>query len=73
LAIHQHVHNSAFDAETVRIMIDAYECARRELNQPTGHNTITHRIADLVLAMAENGEKDPKTICQRVVLALQTN
>jgi len=71
MAIQQHVRESAFDAETVRIMVDAYESALRELNLANGETGKNRRIADLILAMAENGERDPKVMCDRIVLMRQ--
>jgi hypothetical protein len=72
MAIHQRVRDSAFDADTVSIMVDAYECVRHELALPSGHSEETHRIADLVLAMIENGERDASTMCKRVLLMMRS-
>jgi len=72
MAIQQRVHGSAFDAETVGIMVAAYECARQELSLPSGYSDQTGRIADLVLAMVENGERDATIMCKRVLLMMQT-
>jgi hypothetical protein len=72
MAIQQHIRDSAFDADTVRVMVDAYECARHQLQLASGDTDKNHRIADLVLAMAENGERDPQIICKRILLMMQT-
>jgi hypothetical protein len=71
LAIRQHIAGSEFDADTTHVMIDAYECARRELNLPSGDSAINSRIADLVLHLAQAGERDPKAICKGVLMQLQ--
>ena len=70
LAIRQHLKASEFDADTTDIMIEAYECARRELKLPSGHSATTARIADHVLEMAKAGERDPNVICKRVLMQM---
>ena len=71
MAIQKHVHGSVFDADTVQIMVDAYECARKELGLPSGYTDKTGRIADLVLGLIENGERDPQIMCKHVLLMMQ--
>ena len=71
MAIRQHLAGSEFDADTTRIMIDAYECARRALNVPSGDTVINSRIADLVLHLAKGGERNHEIICKRVLMQLQ--
>jgi hypothetical protein len=71
MAIHRHITGSAFDLHTTQVLVDAYECARRELDLPARGSSINSRIADLVLNLARHGERDPQIICKRVVTQLQ--
>jgi hypothetical protein len=68
LAIEQHLQGSTFDADTVRIMIDAYETICRELNLARGQSPTHQVIADKVLLLAKDGERDPQVIVKRVLL-----
>jgi hypothetical protein len=68
LAINQHLAGSGFDADTVRIMVDAYEAVRGTLNLPSGDNPINSKIADKVIQLARDGERNPDVISKRVLL-----
>ena len=70
MAIHKHVRSTAFDADVVKIMIDAYETTLRALDVPKGDGNTNQRIADLVMHMTQGGERDPQVICKRVVMQL---
>jgi hypothetical protein len=70
VAIRKHITGSDFDADTTRIMIEAYECARKGLDLPPGDSDINMRIADLVLHLAQAGERDAEVICKRVMMQL---
>jgi hypothetical protein len=70
LAIHKHIAQSHFDAVTVRIMVEAYEAVRRELQLPSGGTPTNMVIAGHVLQLVQNGERDPEVIAKRVLLQI---
>lgn len=67
MAIYRLLENSAYDPEKVRVMIDAYECACRELNlQGNKTNPITEIIAKKIIELTQADlEGDPQIICER--------
>ena len=67
MAIYRLLENAAYDPGRVRIMIEAYECACRELNL-VGNKTdpITEIIAKKIVELTRDEvEPDPKEICER--------
>jgi hypothetical protein len=68
LAIKQHLAGSGFDTDTVRIMVDAYEAVRGTLKLPGGDTPINSKIADRVIQMVRDGERDADVVSKRVLL-----
>jgi hypothetical protein len=68
LAIQQRIQRSAFDSETVRIMVAAYEAARRELGLSEGSEPANQQVAHLVVQMAERGERDVDIMVKQIVM-----
>ena len=67
MAIYRLLENSAFDPGKVRIMVEAYECACRELDL-AGNKTdqITELIARKIVEIAQaEVEMDAQVICDR--------
>jgi hypothetical protein len=67
VAIYRLLENSAFDPDKVRIMVEAYECACREL-ELSGSRTdqLTELVAQKIVEIAQTEvEADPEFICRR--------
>jgi hypothetical protein len=73
LAIQKHIDGSGLDAGTTRILVDAYEAVRRELELPSGATPTNMVIADHVLKILEGGERDPHVIAKRVLMQIGRN
>jgi hypothetical protein len=73
LAIQKHIAGSELDSGTTRILVDAYEAVRRELQLPPGANPTNMVIADHVLKIVEGGERDPRVIAKRVLMQIGRN
>jgi hypothetical protein len=60
-----------FDPETTRAMGLAFEIVSSALHLE-GHNTAAHEaIAKRIIALAQQGERDPERICDLVLAGLQ--
>ena len=67
MAIYRLLANAAYDPSKVRVMIEAYECACRELNL-VGNKTdpLTEIVAKKIVELTQAElEADPKEICER--------
>jgi hypothetical protein len=71
LAIQQYIHDAAFDADVVKILVEAYDGVRLALNLPSGDSDVNHQIADRIMRMAKDGERDPQVICKRVLMQME--
>jgi hypothetical protein len=68
VAIQRYITGPEFDADTTRIMIDAYEAVLRALDLPSGHSPTHNRIADFVIRLTESGERDPQVISRQILV-----
>jgi hypothetical protein len=67
VAIYRLLANAAFDPDKVRVMIEAYECACREL-ELSGDRTdqLTELVAKKIIEIAQAEIKaDPQFICRQ--------
>jgi hypothetical protein len=55
-----------FDADTIRLMGLAFESARIALDV-ADDEPASDLIAEKIIALAQQGERDPKLICERVL------
>jgi hypothetical protein len=69
VAIRQHI--ASLDNDTTRVMVDAYEAACRDLSLPAGTGPANNRVADLVLRMVQDGERDPQSISRRILTVVR--
>jgi hypothetical protein len=66
VAIYRLLENSAFDPDRIKVMIEAYECACRELDLVNNKtDPLTEIVARKIVEIAQTGAKDPKFICQQ--------
>ena len=67
MAIYRLLENSAFDPGRIKVMVEAYECACRELELTGARNDVlTEIIAKKIVEIAQSEvETDPKYICER--------
>jgi hypothetical protein len=60
----------SFDAETVRIMGEAYDAARRELQDYGQPALVNEILAKRIIDIADKGERDPKKLARRALQEL---
>jgi hypothetical protein len=67
VAIYRLLENAAFDPARVSIMVEAYECACRELNLTCNKNDpLTEILARKILEITQaEAEPDAKRVCQQ--------
>ena len=61
---------AAFDADTVQILCDAYEKARKSLHDTGQPQIVNEIIAQRIIALAKQGERDPNRLCAGALSAL---
>jgi len=61
---------AAFDAETVKILLQAYDMARKSLHDKGQPEIVEQIIADRLVAAAKAGERDPEKLCATALTAL---
>lgn len=71
MAIKKILQESAFDADVVKVMVAAYEAARLAMELPSGESAGNRKIAECVMRMARNGERDPQVIAKQAILEMQ--
>lgn len=59
-----------FDPNTVQILCDAYEKARKSLHDTGQPPIVNEIIAQRIIALARNGERDPDRLCAGALSAL---
>ena len=68
MAIYRLLRNSAFDPETVKTMIAAYEEACRLLRLPEPkYDPAAEVLALKIIEIGQTGERDSATICARAL------
>ncbi|HYC17299.1 MAG TPA: hypothetical protein VEC94_08835 [Pseudolabrys sp.] len=63
-------HAAAFDPETVKLLCDAYERARKSLHDTGQPDIVNEIIAQRMIALAKQGERDPEKLCEGALKAL---
>ena len=61
-----------FDAETIRVMGIALECARSALHVFPSDEVLSEAIAARIIELARTGERDPEKLCDFAIAALKT-
>jgi hypothetical protein len=67
VAIYRLLENSAFDPGRIKVMVEAYECACRQLALSGARtDALTEVVARKIVEIAQSEvETDPKYICER--------
>jgi len=65
-------HEAAFDPETVKVLCDAYDRARRSLHDTGQPYIVSEIIAKRIISLASLGERDPDKLCEGALKALGT-
>jgi hypothetical protein len=63
-------HAAAFDPETVKRLLDAYEKALKSLHDTGQPPIVNEIIAQRIIALAKKGERDPDRLCAGALTAL---
>jgi hypothetical protein len=63
---------SEFDAESIRVMGIALECARSALHVFPSDEVLSEAIAARIIELARTGERDPEKLCDFAIAALKT-
>jgi hypothetical protein len=61
---------TAFDPETVKTLCDAYDKARKSLHDTGQPPIVNEIIAQRIIALAQQGERDPDRLCAGALSAL---
>ena len=61
---------TAFDPETVKTLFDAYDKARKSLHDTGQPPIVNEIIAQRIIALAQQGERDPDRLCAGALSAL---
>jgi hypothetical protein len=61
------------DADTTKAMGEAYDAACKEMNDTGQPDLVKEIIAKWVVDIAATGERDPKRLCIKVLIALGIN
>jgi len=62
--------STAFDPQTLKVLCDAYDKARASMHD-AGQPRIVHEvIAQRIIAMAKQGERDPKRLSAAALIGL---
>ncbi len=61
---------TAFAPETLSVLCEAYEQARRSLHDSGQPHIVNEVIAQRIIALAEKGERDPDRLCTGALTAL---
>lgn len=63
-------YGTAFDPETVKALCDAYERACTSLHDGGQPDIVKEVIAERIITLARQGERDPDKLCQGALVAL---
>jgi hypothetical protein len=61
-----------FDAESIRVLGIAFECARSALHVFPSDEVLSEAIAARIIELARTGERDPEKLCDFAIAALKT-
>jgi hypothetical protein len=70
MAIYRLIEDGAFDPDTVALMSGAYEDTLRALNLSDRSDPITQIVAQKILELVREGERDPVRLRDRAVQSL---
>ncbi len=73
MAIYRMLHNTAFDPDTVKALMNAYEQACAALALVDRTDPLTEIVAKKVIEYAKSGERDAARLCEAVLKELQSN
>ena len=59
-----------FDPETVKTLCDAYDKACKSLHDTGQPHIVSEVIAQRMISLAEQGERDPDRLCEGALSAL---
>jgi hypothetical protein len=60
----------AFDPETVKTLCDAYDRCSKALHDAGQPEIVNQVIAERIMALAKQGERDPDRLCEGALSAL---
>jgi hypothetical protein len=72
MPIREFLDSHRFDPEVVRVMSTAFEIARASLHLADRRDTVNGLLAQKIIALAEQGERDPECMADRVLADLRT-
>jgi len=61
---------AGFDPETIVLLCEAYEKARKSLHDTGQPDIVTEIIVQRIIAFAKQGERDPDKLCADALSAL---
>ena len=70
LAIRKLLEGASYDPETVQALCIAYDRAKQELHDTGQPEIVREIIAQRILDLAENGERDPSRLCAGALASL---
>jgi hypothetical protein len=70
VAIYRLLQEAAFDQNDIDRMTAAYEAVLRALHLADRNDPVTELIANKIIEVARNGERDPARICARALKEL---
>jgi hypothetical protein len=59
-----------FDTETIRVMGLAFEMARAALRLDNRNDPLNKIVAEKIIELAQDGERDPNRLCDRTLSLL---
>ncbi len=62
--------STAFEPETVKLLCEAYDKARASLHDTGQPHIVNEVIAQRIIAMAKQGERDPDRLCAKALTGL---
>jgi hypothetical protein len=63
-------YSTAFDPETVKALCDAYDRACQSLHDAGQPDVVHEVIAQRIISLAKQGERDPDKLCAGALVAL---
>jgi hypothetical protein len=72
MPIREFLDGHRFDPEVVRVIGTAFEIARASLQRADRGDSVNILLAQKIIALAEQGERDPERMADRVLAELRT-
>ena len=63
--------STAFDPETVKLLGDAYDKARKSLHDNGQPHIVNEVIAERIISLAKQGERDADSLCKGALTAIK--